>query len=110
MSGLVAAGCFIAGVCTGAVLDTAIFFTCRKLLPKAEYVPIAAIGAWRVIVAIVSALPCIRRCRGAEPGASEEEAGNNQADRTVHELLRAAFLLGMFISPTMLVYVLLTWL
>jgi hypothetical protein len=109
MAGLLTSWCFLAGICTGAVLDTAIFFTCGKLLPKAEYVPIVAIGAWRVIVGIVSALPCIRR-RGAEPGASEEEARNNEADRTAHELIRAAFLLGMFISPTMLIYVLLTWL
>jgi hypothetical protein len=108
------AGCLLAGICTGAVLDTAIYFTCRKLLPKTEYVTIVAIGAWRLLVAmyIVSALPCIRirRCRGTEPGTctSEEEAGNNRADRTVHEFVRAAFLLGMFISPTMLIYVLLT--
>jgi hypothetical protein len=90
----------LAGICIGSGVDTAIYFSSPKLAPNTENVRVEAIGVWRGIIAVGMTIASIRCCCWRR--TEEDRAGISTG--VWYAAFCNAFLLGLFISPTVLIY------
>jgi hypothetical protein len=102
MAGLVLAYTCLGGICIGTVIDTAIYFASQKIAPNTEHVEVIAIGAWRAMLAVGITVATIRWCLWKE---TPEDRDRNRAAVWVTAFYDSLFI-GLFISPTALIYLL----
>lgn len=99
MAGLVVGCCFMVGVVAGAAVDTATYFVCKELVPEVEYLPLILMAAYRSIQ--VLGMGCI--CRIPRSVNTTEHG-----EPTIQQFYFASTfggLLGLFVTPTFLIYI-----